>query len=154
MALTLTLLWANSAGQTCYFRTVGGIQTGPVAGVQSCYSGDVDNYDEENYRDSYTQLIASLQGNVGGADSATLLATAGPASAITKGTPDTAAPSAAVITGLFSTSDEVMHIPPRPELKKRTMLFFYNAATSAGSVVFSCWADEYIGLSTSAFTYI
>lgn len=153
-----TLLWANAAAKTMYFRQKGNIQSGPVAGVMSCYAGDIENYDETTYRDEFV-------GDNGAGDPSPgqqILIAAAVTDILTEvldpsGTPSLEKVTAGTATtgnALFTYTDPAAHIAPRPEKKVRTMFLFYDAATNAGSVVHWVWADELISFSLAEFEFI
>lgn len=150
----MATIWTSAAVQTIYLRLTGDVQTGPIAGVMSCTSVDVDNYDNSNYRDvSDLAYPWSLTGG------ASLNITA----AAVKGLMESPADGSAQIvdtipaTGAnsyYSYDDRMAHTPPKQELKKRTILLFWSAANGTGSVLASVWADEFVASSLASFEFI
>ena len=157
-----TSIWSSSASITGYIALKNNTSSGPIDGIQCCDALDVDNYDETNYRDTFfstatgKNLIVDLLGNAAG--DVKFLEDTTAAAVFTTGDLGTAAP----VTGpyIYSATDEVMHVPPRPELKKRTMLRFWSGpfdngtSSGTGDVVAACWADEFRAFSKATFTFI
>ena len=49
-------------------------------------------------------------------------------------------------------TDEVSHIPPRHELKKRTQIRLWSGASGTGNVLYAGWADEIVSFSLAPYT--
>ena len=49
----MATLWTSSAVRTLYVRELGNVTSGPIEGVKSCTSTNVENYDNSNYRDEF-----------------------------------------------------------------------------------------------------
>lgn len=96
---------------------------------------DLPNYDNGNFRDEFTPFsnIAVLNTNV--ATAIPYLVKSTTAGAITS-----ASIPAATITG----DDRLMHIDPRNELKKRTMIKFWSGAAGTGDQLGEVWADRFV----------
>ncbi len=151
MSFVSTSLWSNSAAVDIWIRQIGGVQSGKIVGVQSATVVDVDNYDEDIYRDtsdlSYPWPVTGLAP----------LNTVGASVTV-----DTKITEAGVLTNtatipdghILSGDDRQTHTPPKPTFKKRSMILFWSGANGAGNVVASSWADEYMGCSTAPFTSI
>ncbi len=134
-------LWSSDVAQTCYFHEKDEVRTGlvgtEITGVMSCYKLDVDNYDNETYRDE------PISQAVGGADVEGVFAdgdyvTVSDDSTFTKVT----------VTSTNTASDEAMHFPPRPELKKQTWLEFWSG-DGTGSVLYFVKQDKLLSYSVA-----
>lgn len=148
----MATLWTSSAAQTLYIRELGNVTSGPIAGVMSCDSMDVSNFDNSNYRDDFFNTKSGLTNvlvEVGGA--------ASPIDYITKAT------EAGIFTDgsvggagntVQSAIDAVSHIPPRHEEKKRTQIRLWSGASGTGNVLYSGWADEIVSFSLAPYTFI
>lgn len=156
--MAATLLWSHSVAQNFYVREIGNVVTGPINGVKSCDALDVDNYDNDNYRDEFFDPGNNSSNitldNVGGISTANGFVTktteAGVDTVATIGGPS---PGVSIV----SVTDAALHIPPRPEAKKRTQIRFWsetNGAAGTGSVLYCGWADAIISYSPSQHTFI
>ena len=139
------VIWTSLAAKTLYVRELGNVTSGPIAGVMSCDTLDITNYDNSNYRDDFFDPGASgpkLEFAFdAGFDYVTQTTAAG---VFTAGTPPTSK----------SSTDAVYHIPPRNEMKQRTMVRLWDAASGTGNVLYSGWADEIVSFSLASYTFI
>ena len=140
------VIWTSAAAKTFYVRELGNVTSGPIAGVMSCDTLDITNYDNSNYRDDFfdpgvagSKLEFAFDLNT---DYTTETTAAG---VFTNGTPG---------TGVKSSTDAVYHIPPRNEMKQRTMVRLWDAASGTGNVLYSGWADEIVSFSLASYTFI
>lgn len=148
----MATLWTSSAAQTLYIRELGNVTSGPIAGVMSCDSMDVSNFDNSNYRDDFfstkageTNVLVEVGGSVLATDYITKATEAG---VFTDGSVGG--------TGnmVKSAIDAVAHIPPRNEAKKRTQIRLWSGASGTGNVLYSGWADEIVSFSLAPYTFI
>lgn len=150
----MATLWTSSAVKTLYVRELGNVTSGPIEGVLSCDSIDVDNYDNSNYRDTFfdpAQSDSNLIITVGAKANAT--------DYVTKGTEGGVFTDGAIGGGgglgdVKTATDEVSHIPPRHELKKRTQIRLWSGASGTGNVLYAGWADEIVSFSLAPYTFI
>lgn len=150
-----TLLWSHSTAQALYVREIGSVISGPIDGVMSCDALDVDNYDNDNYRDDFFDPAAS------GSNVAIDIAGSATASEYVTVTTEGGAETKASIGGggvsVLSATDPVLHVPPRPEVKKRTQIRLWsntNGSAGTGSVLYCGWADAIISMGKAQHTFI
>lgn len=162
MALPVHIpVWVGTAAKTYYFRERGNVKTGPVAGIVSCWKLDVDVYDTDWYRDDETFTGPLVAGTGDPAlKNAKNYVTLGTPDAVTpiqdtiSSVIDTVGPPAVTNSGVYSLSDETLKIPPRPQLKKRTLLEFWDNAAGNGNVLYEVWADQHISASLADYDFI
>lgn len=153
----MATLWNSAAGVNGYIRLTGGVKSGLITGVMSCSTADVEIYDLNNYRDLFLDtsqpevIIGVTQTGAGmGGDGTTAQALGNFITQTTiPGVINLATPAA----NSFSTDDRISHTPPKPELKKKTLMTFTSGASGAGNVLAACWADEFVGFGPD-FEYI
>lgn len=150
--MAVEILWTSSVAKDLYVREVGNITTGPILGVMSSDTLDVTNFDNTNYRDDFfdprslnSNLIIELNNNLAASDYVTKSTETG---TITKGAISSPPPD------VNSTTDAVLHIPPRHEEKTRTLIRFWSGASGTGNCLYSCWADEFISSSLAPYSFI
>lgn len=137
---TPILIWANTEGKDGYFHEKGDIKSGLVKGVMSCWAQDIENYDNEDYRDGAgvtTPIV--LNHSLSANDYLTNI-------------PDPATPVGATYSaaaGEVTATDESLHIPPRNQLHKNTLLTFWDDADGTGSVLYTVWAKNFISFEVS-----
>lgn len=149
--MATTPVWTSSAAIDGYILLTGNIQSALISGVKACSATDVDQYDLTNYRDTF---VSQYDG--GYITHQEQLTTGSPYIEKVKvnepTTPSTESDIAS-ISASVSGSDELMHVPPRPELRKRTMLLFWSGTIDTSNVLASCWADEYRSFSKGIYTF-
>ncbi len=139
-----TLLWANTDAKNGYLLLRGNIKSGIIKGVMSCWSLDVSNYDEDvisqnPYADA--SILASVQADQ----------TLTPAGEYIVHTPDdnTAPVTTTIADDTKTTNDDVLKIPPRPVLKKRTYIELWDNAAGDGNLLAFEREDRFINFVVS-----
>ena len=177
MAIAPTVVWSSTSPQTIYICQANFVTSGPITGVQSCGQLDLTYYDGENYRDDFTgsvYALATTGTNPSIQSGQTVpvaypfstpadLSTGGggspvyyPANLIihTDGAGATAPASQAITSEDISMTDAAMHVPPRNEQKKQTLLTFFSGANCTGNVLYSLPEDQFKGYSLAPFTFV
>lgn len=148
----MATVWTSSAAKTFYVRELGNVYSGPIDDVMSCDSIDLDVYDASNYRDDFFDpkgSASNLLVEMAGASPATgYVVKGGEAGVFTDGSLGN--------DGVLvkSATDAVTHIPPRQEMKTRTLLRLWTGASGTGTVLYSVWADELVSFSTAPYSFI
>lgn len=152
--MAATLIWDSAAAVNGYIRETNLVTSNAIEGVMCCDSIDVSNYDNENYRDDFFSTVSSVgnlqvqfPGLTGGDTGISVLELTEPETpTFTEGLLSPETGSSKIISG----TDALMHVPPRHELKKRTMLRFWSGAwdagttTGTGNLLAMVWADQFI----------
>ncbi len=127
------LVWANTEPQSGYFTTKDGVRSGLITGIMSKWQVDIQNYDNQEYRDSPFSDLDTLTSTAG-----RVLAAGGGAEFVTIESPPTTdpVPTVTVAADTATTNDDALHIPPRPTLHIETYFQYWDDAGATGSVVY------------------
>lgn len=173
-----TIIWSSSIAKDIYIRTTGDVQAGnpaPIVGVMSCTAVDVDNFDNEVYRDTSDiayPFYSNKQSSYTVGDPAPIMWEGGAGGTMTESieplekkmllkSPESGAavttvivPPQAAADGYITLDDRASHTPPKPVPKKDTILLWWSGINGTGSVLASCMKTEFVGTSTVPFTFI
>lgn len=107
---------------------------------------DEPNYDNGNYRDEFLpQVVDDVNAILANSSGLKLNDTIGTNESYLTKTSEAGAITVATIPPLhMAIDDKVLHIAPRNEVKKRTIMKFWSAAGGTGDQLGEIWADKFI----------
>ncbi len=105
---------------------------------------DLPNYDNGNYRDEFfAQSVADVNTPTAFPIKLNVNAVAD-APYLVKTTDTGTDTTASINPGVSTADDKVLHVPPRNEAKKRTLIKFWSAASGTGDQLGEVWADKFV----------